>query len=233
MLCRALGRPQLRHGEVVAAGQRRIDKARADQRHVDTLACQVDQLRLHQVTHGCLGRPVGSGTGQGQPGYRTADHHQVRAHACPQQGQGGGQAVAHAQQVGAYHAFDKRRVEVAGLQVFTSACIEDRHVQPTPGLLDAGGHLCHLCSVGNVALGQQHLPRIPLGQRQRCLAATATQRDLVPLFQQRLRQGCAKAAASACQPAAAHASLPLSQRMAPPISGTCSYNRAPASKKSW
>ncbi|MNF01850.1 hypothetical protein D3C80_2009040 [compost metagenome] len=84
------------------------------------------------------------------------------------------------------------------------------------------GNISDLPRVTDIADGQQRLLWKLRGQRRQVFGLPATQRNLMALFQQLLRQRGADAAAGTGQPAAAHASRPLSQRTALPTTGTCS-----------
>ncbi|MNM85292.1 hypothetical protein D3C81_974040 [compost metagenome] len=108
------------------------------------------------------------------------------------------------------------------LQVFTRAGIENHQVERAPAAFNVRGNIGDLLRVTDVAYSQQCLLGKLGGQRRQVLGLPATQRNLVPLFKQLLRQRGADAAAGTCQPTAAHASRPLSQRTALPTTGTCS-----------
>ncbi|MNP56966.1 hypothetical protein D3C76_1517420 [compost metagenome] len=108
------------------------------------------------------------------------------------------------------------------LQVLAGAGVENHLVQRAPCLFDLLGNLCHLPGLVEITHRQQHLVRKPCGQCRQAVSPACAQGDLVTLLQQAQRQGRADTAAGTGQPATAHASLPLSQRIAPPITGTCS-----------
>lgn len=79
-----------------------------------------------------------------------------------------------------------------------------------------------LLRVVKIANGQQCLPGKPFCQRGKAVGVAPAQGDLVALLQEDLRERGTDTTAGAGQPTAAHASLPLSQRIAVPMTGRCS-----------
>lgn len=148
----------------------------------------------------------------------------MRPVAAQQQRQCRLDAVGRGDQVAAHHPFDQGGIEAARLDVLASPGVEDGLVERAPLHADDLGHARHRSGVGQVAGQHQRLQRIALGQCLQRLRAPRTQRDPVPGGQQARSHCLADATAGAGQPDApgrAHASLRRSQRMAPPISGTC------------
>ncbi len=111
---------------------------------------------------------------------------------------------------------------MARLQVLAGAGIEDHPVQRSPGLLDTGCDPGYLYRVVEVANGQQHLPGKVFSQRRETIRIASAQGNLVALLQQASCKCGTDTAACASQPATAHATLPLSHRIALPMTGTCS-----------
>jgi len=210
--------------EVVAAGQRRVDEARADQRDVDVLGGQVQAQRFEQVAQAGLGCAIGAGARQRQPGHRTADAHQQRALTTAQQRQRRLDAVARRDQIGAQHAFEQFGSEMPGVDVLAGAGIEDQRIQRAPACVDLRGNGAHLRRVGQVARQHQHLLGVLPGKGMQRLGTARRQCQPVAFGEQLTRQSVADAAAGAGQPDTpngVHASLRCSQRIAVPSSGTC------------
>ncbi|MCY1183589.1 hypothetical protein D9M73_242240 [compost metagenome] len=124
----------------------------------------------------------------------------MRCDAGPQQRQGGVDAIAAGQQVGAHHMLDNRRIELLGVHVLAGAGIEYHGVQRAPVLGNLFADLAHGLAVGQVTGHHQHLPRIALRQYFQLRHRARTDGQVRTGFQDFFGQGDTDAAAGAGQP---------------------------------
>ncbi len=65
-----LHRHQTGHGKIIFGGERRLDKAGADQGYSDPFAGQIEAQGIRQIVECCLGGTIRLGPRQRQPAHR-------------------------------------------------------------------------------------------------------------------------------------------------------------------